>query len=50
MPDGSLREVYDVYRRECPAAFMLKVRSFNREIHEEIVAGAAHILDRSWEG
>jgi hypothetical protein len=50
MPDGSLREVYDVYRREMPAAYMLKVRSFNREIQEEIAASVACILDRSWEG
>lgn len=50
MPNGTLREVYDFYRREFPAAYMLKVRSFNREIVEEIVAEAAQILDRSWEG
>ena len=48
MPNGSLREVYETYRREYPSAIMLKVRSFNREITEEIAAGAAVILDRNW--
>ena len=48
MPDGSLREVYETYRREFPSAIMLKVRSFDREILDEITAGAARILDRAW--
>jgi hypothetical protein len=50
MPDGTLREVYGIYRRESPQAIMLKVRSFNREILEEVAASAVHILDRTWEG
>jgi hypothetical protein len=49
MPDGSIREVYGTYRREFPSVVMLKVRSFNREIVDEIAAGSAKILDRSWE-
>ena len=48
MPNGSIREVYDTYYREVPSAIMLKVRSINREIHEEISAHVADILDRAW--
>lgn len=50
MPSGALREVYAVYWREGPpAAIMLCVRSFNREIHEELAAGAARVLNRQEE-
>ena len=47
MPNGALREVYGTYiREETSAVVVLKVRSFNREILEEITAGSARVLDR----
>lgn len=49
MPNGAVREVYACYRRETPACVMLQVRSFNREVCEEIAAGAALILNRAYE-
>lgn len=50
MPNGSLREVTGCYHREMPAAYVLQVRSFNREIVEEIAAAVVHVLDHSWDG
>ena len=43
--DGyALREVTGVYRREEPPATMLKVRSFNREIVEDVAAGCVEVI------
>jgi hypothetical protein len=44
--DGfALREVTEVYRREFPPAVMLKVRSFNREIVEDVAAGYVEVIE-----
>ena len=48
--DGKLREVVAVYHREHPRAVMLTVRSFNREIVEEVSASSVKVLERDVEG
>lgn len=43
--DGyALREVVDVWRRESPPAVMLRVRTFNRELTEDVAAGAVEVI------
>lgn len=43
---GSLREVYGCYKR--PTGLTLCVRSFNREVDEEVKAEDVMVLDREW--
>lgn len=40
----ALREVTGVYHRESPAGFMLRVRSFDRTLSEEVSAGAVELI------
>ena len=42
-----LARVYDVYRRETPQAYMLKVRYSNGEDAGEIAASAVEYLERA---
>lgn len=44
-----LREVVETYRREVPLAIMLRVRSFNREIVEDVAASFVHVINEEGE-
>lgn len=48
--DGPLREVIGVWRRDGYACLtMLKVRSFNREVVEDVAASIVWVVPRPWE-
>ena len=44
-----LARVYDIYRRETPQAYMLRVRYFNGEDAGEVAASAVEVLVREYE-